>query len=72
MLNKKTIEDINVEGKKVIVRCDFNVPIDEEGKITDDIRIVSSIPTIQYLINHNAKIILMSHLDINHFLFYDF
>lgn len=62
MLNKKTVEDVDLKGKKVIVRCDFNVPLNGEGKITDDIRIVSSLPTIQYLMKNNAKIILMSHL----------
>ena len=62
MLNKKTIEDIDVGGKKVLVRCDFNVPQDEEGNITDDRRIVSALPTIKYLLEHNAKVILCSHL----------
>ena len=61
-MNKKTIEDIEVNGKKVFVRCDFNVPQDENGNITDDIRIVSALPTIQYLIKNNAKVILCSHL----------
>ncbi|MCG8483265.1 MAG: phosphoglycerate kinase [Clostridia bacterium] len=59
---KKSIEDISIKGKKVIVRCDFNVPMDDEKNITDDIRIRSSIPTIQYLIDHKAKVVLMSHL----------
>ena len=59
---KKTIRDIDVRGKRVIVRCDFNVPQDENGKITDDSRIVASLPTIKYLIEKGAKIILMSHL----------
>lgn len=59
---KKSIEDINVENKKVIVRCDFNVPMDESLNITDDIRIRSSIPTIKYLIDRGASIILLSHL----------
>ncbi len=62
MLNKKTLKDLDVKGKRVLVRCDFNVPIDEEGNITDDRRIRSSLPTINYLIENNAKIILMSHL----------
>jgi phosphoglycerate kinase len=61
-LNKKTLEDFNVEGKKVLVRVDFNVPMDEEGRITDDTRIKAAIPTIKYLIDHNAKVILVSHL----------
>lgn len=59
---KKTVRDIDVKGKKVIVRCDFNVPQDSEGKITDDIRITSALPTISYLIEQGAKVILMSHL----------
>lgn len=62
MLNKKTIEDIEVNGKKVLVRVDFNVPQDEDGNITDDNRIVSALPTIKYLMNHEAKVILVSHL----------
>ena len=62
MLNKKTIEDIDVNGKRVLVRCDFNVPQDEEGKITDDRRIIAALPTIKYLMEHNAKVILCSHL----------
>lgn len=60
-LNKKTIEDIEVAGKKVLVRCDFNVKM-EDGVITSDKRIVASLPTIQYLLDHNAKVILCSHL----------
>ena len=62
MLNKKTVEDLNVSGKKVLVRCDFNVPMDDNGNITDDIRITSALPTIKYLIKNGAKVILMSHL----------
>lgn len=61
-MNKKTIRDIDVKGKKVIVRCDFNVPMDKEGNITDDRRIVGALPTINYLIENGAKVILMSHL----------
>lgn len=61
-MNKKSIEDIDVSGKKVLVRCDFNVPQDEDGNITDDRRIVSALPTIKYLLEHNAKVILCSHL----------
>lgn len=62
MLNKKTIKDLDVKGKRVLVRCDFNVPMDENLNITDDRRIRSSLPTINYLIENNAKVILMSHL----------
>lgn len=62
MLNKKTIEDVKVRGKKVIVRVDFNVPLDENGNITDDKRIVGALPTIRYLIDNKAKTILVSHL----------
>ena len=61
-MKKKTIQDIQVKGKKVIVRADFNVPLDDKGHITDDARIVKTIPTIQYLLNQSAKVILMSHL----------
>lgn len=61
-LNKKTIRDIDVSGKKVLVRVDFNVPQDENGNITDDRRIREALPTIKYLIDHNAKVILVSHL----------
>lgn len=60
--NKKSIEDISVEGKRVLVRCDFNVPLDSELNITDETRINGALPTIKYLIGHNAKVILCSHL----------
>ena len=60
-LNKKTIEDIDVNGKKVLVRCDFNVPL-KDGVITDDKRIRESVRTIQYLVDHGAAVILCSHL----------
>ncbi len=62
MLNKKSVKDINVSGKKVLVRVDFNVPINAEGVITDETRIVGALPTIQYLIDNNAKVILCSHM----------
>ena len=61
VLNKKTVEDIDVKGKKVLVRCDFNVKM-EDGVITSDKRIVASLPTINYLLDHGAKLILCSHL----------
>lgn len=64
MLNKKTIEDVEVNSKRVLVRCDFNVPLDTEDKsvITNDKRIVESLPTIKYLLSHGAKVILCSHI----------
>lgn len=58
---KKTVKDIDVSGKRVLVRCDFNVPM-KDGVITDDIRITSALPTIKYLIENDAKVILMSHM----------
>lgn len=61
-MNKKTLKDIDVKGKKVLVRCDFNVPLDENKNITDDNRITSSLPTINYLLENGAAVILMSHL----------
>ena len=61
-MNKKTIEDIDLKNKKVLVRCDFNVPMDEEKNITDNTRIVAALPTIKYLLENNCAIILCSHL----------
>ena len=60
-LNRKTVEDIDVTGKRVLVRCDYNVPFDSEGNITDTKRIDESIKTLRYLIDHNAKVIICSH-----------
>ena len=61
-MNKKTVKDIDLKGKKVLVRCDFNVPMDENQNITDNARIVAALPTIQYLLDNDCAIILCSHL----------
>ena len=61
-MNKKTVRDIDIKGKKVLVRCDFNVPLDENKNITDNRRIVGAIPTIKYLLDNDCKVILCSHL----------
>ncbi len=62
MYNKMSVEDIEVKGKRIIARVDFNVPLDGDGKITDDKRIVAALPTIRYLVRNGAKTILVSHL----------
>ena len=61
-MNKKTVKDIDLKGKKVFVRCDFNVPMDENQNITDNTRIVAALPTIKYLLEQNCKLVLASHL----------
>ena len=61
-MNKKTVKDIDLKGKKVLVRCDFNVPMDEQRNITDNTRILAALPTIKYLLDNNCAIILCSHL----------
>ena len=67
-LNKKSVEDIDVSGKRVLVRCDFNVPM-KDGEITSDKRITSALPTIKYLLEHGAKVILCSHMGKPHAIF---
>ena len=59
---KKTIEDIDVKGKRVFLRVDFNVPLDENGVVTDETRIIKELPTIKYLLSKGARLILCSHL----------
>lgn len=59
---KKTIQDVDVKGKRVLVRVDYNVPLNDKQEVTDDKRIVASLPTVEYLLNHDAKVILCSHL----------
>ena len=61
-MNKKTIKDVDLKNKKVLVRCDFNVPMDENLNIVDNRRIVAALPTIKYLLEQNCKVVLTSHL----------
>src|SRR5262245_22917467 len=61
-MEKATVRDLDVRGKRALERVDFNVPLDEGGRITDDTRIRASLPTIEYLLNHGASVVLMSHL----------
>lgn len=68
-MNKKTVKDVDVKGKKVLARCDFNVPLDENGKITDENRIMGALPTIKYLMEHGAKVVLCSHMGKPHNIF---
>lgn len=61
-MEKKTLKDIDVSGKKVLVRVDYNVPMNEAGEITDTTRVEASLPTLRYLLDHGAALILMAHL----------
>ncbi len=61
-MDKKSIKDVTIEGKHVLMRVDFNVPLDKQQNITDDNRIRAALPTIKYIIDKKAKLILMSHL----------
>ena len=70
-MNKKTIEDVNVKGKRVLVRVDFNVPMDADKNITDENRIVGALPTIKYLLKNEAKVVLCSHMGKPHNVFND-
>src|SRR5215471_10924373 len=61
-INKRTIEDLPVDGKRVLVRVDYNVPLNEQGAITDDTRVKETLPTLHYLLERNAALILCAHL----------
>ena len=61
-MSKKTVSDIDLKGKKVLMRADFNVPLDENGVITDETRITAALPTISYILEQGASVILMSHM----------
>lgn len=62
MFTKKTVRDIDLDGKKVLVRVDYNVPLNDDGSISDEYRVKQSLPTLNFLLEHNCKIVLMSHL----------
>src|SRR5579859_4427706 len=62
MITKQTVRDVDVQGKRIFVRVDFNVPMNSEREITDDTRIRAAVPTIRYLLDHGAAVILASHL----------
>ena len=64
-LSLSSLDKTHLEGKKVLVRVDFNVPLNEDGQITDDTRIRAAIPTIEYLINHSSKVILAAHFGLS-------